>query len=119
MYSRAVVVQDPLGTLETALHAAGREFSRLLPELRCRHYYLFRQARNELAPRLAPRRLPTLLAIKRGEMPWDDAEAWRQSLHSEFDKTLTVTKLPDRPDYARANALLGRARRLALSEELP
>ena len=60
-----------------------------------------------------------LLAIKRGEVPWDDTEKWRLSLHAEFDRALAESKLPDRPDYDQANALLVKARRAALSEALP
>jgi hypothetical protein len=59
-----------------------------------------------------------LLEIKRGEMPWDETEKWRLSLHSEFDKTLEKTKLPERPDYERANDFLIKARRAALAEGL-
>lgn len=60
-----------------------------------------------------------LLAIKRGELPWEETEKWRLSLHAEFDRSLGESKLPDRPDYAQANALLVKARRLALEESLP
>lgn len=60
-----------------------------------------------------------LLAIKRGEMPWRETEKWRLSLHLEFDQALARTQLPERPDYELADALLIRARRLALAEELP
>ena len=60
-----------------------------------------------------------LLAIKRGEMPWDEVEAWRKDLHREFNAALEVTSLPERPDYERANALLIKARRAALTETLP
>ena len=60
-----------------------------------------------------------LLAIKRGEVPWNDTEKWRLSLHAEFDRALGETTLPERPDYERANALLVKGRRLAISEELP
>lgn len=60
-----------------------------------------------------------LLAIKRGEVVWEETERWRLSLHSEFDRALSETKLPERPDYERANALLVKARRAALAEELP
>jgi hypothetical protein len=60
-----------------------------------------------------------LLAIKRGEMPWEETEKWRLSLHAEFDRALASTKLPERPDYEKANAFLIRARRAALLEELP
>jgi predicted nucleotidyltransferase len=60
-----------------------------------------------------------LLAVKRGEVAWEDTERWRLSLHREFDQAVLQTSLPERPDYQRANALLLKARRLALQEELP
>ena len=60
-----------------------------------------------------------LLAIKRGEVPWEETEKWRLSLHTEFDRALSESKLPERPNYEQANALLVKARRAALSEELP
>lgn len=60
-----------------------------------------------------------LLAIKRGEVPWEETEKWRLSLHAEFDRAMSATRLPERPDYEQANVLLVKARRAALSEELP
>jgi hypothetical protein len=60
-----------------------------------------------------------LLAIRRGEVSWDDVEKWRLGLHQEFNAAFETTKLPERPDYERANAFLIHARRLALSEDLP
>ncbi|HEY0983329.1 DNA polymerase beta superfamily protein [Schlesneria sp. T3-172] len=60
-----------------------------------------------------------LLAIKRGEVPLEEIDKWRLSLHAEFDRALSGSKLPERPNYEQANALLVRARRAALSEELP
>jgi len=60
-----------------------------------------------------------LLAIRRGEVPWDDVEKWRLGLHHEFNTAFETTKLPQRPDYERANAFLIQARRRALSEDLP
>lgn len=60
-----------------------------------------------------------LLAIKRGEVPWAETERWRLALHTEFDKALADTKLPERPDYGRANDFLIKARRAALLEILP
>jgi predicted nucleotidyltransferase len=60
-----------------------------------------------------------LLAIKRGETPWEETEKWRLALHAEFDRAFAETKLPERPDYERANAFLVKARRLATREELP
>lgn len=52
-----------------------------------------------------------LLAIKRGEMAVEEVELWRQALHREFDAAYASTRLPDRPDYHAANALLIDARR--------
>ena len=58
-----------------------------------------------------------LLAIKRGEVPFQEVEQWRLDLHRQFDEAAQTTKLPERPDYERANALLIQARRSALSEK--
>lgn len=52
-----------------------------------------------------------LLAIKRGEMTWDDVNTWRLSLHTEFAAAYEVTRLPERPDYELANEFLLKARR--------
>jgi uncharacterized protein len=52
-----------------------------------------------------------LLAIRREERTWDDVDNWRLSLHKAFDAAYTSTKLPDRPDYERANSFLVAARR--------
>src|SRR5262245_6548871 len=60
-----------------------------------------------------------LLAIRRGEVPWEEVEDWRKRLHHDFNAAAAATTLPERPDYERANALLVEARRLALSENLP
>jgi hypothetical protein len=60
-----------------------------------------------------------LLAIRRGQVPWEEVENWRLSLHQEFNTAFETTKLPDRPDYDRANAFLISARRRALSEAMP
>ena len=54
-----------------------------------------------------------LLAVKRGEMPWPEVEAWRLALHRDFSRSLTETKLPERPDYEAANTFLIAARREA------
>jgi uncharacterized protein len=60
-----------------------------------------------------------LLAIRRGEVPWDEVEDWRKRLHNDFNAASEATNLPERPDYEKANAFLIEARRLALSENLP
>jgi hypothetical protein len=58
-----------------------------------------------------------LLAIRRGEVPWQKVEHWRLELHRELDAAVAATDLPEHPDYERANAFLVRARRLAASPE--
>ena len=57
-----------------------------------------------------------LLAIKRGEMVWEDANRWRLELHRKFDAAYAATKLPERPDYAQVNTFLLRARRTMIAE---
>ena len=52
-----------------------------------------------------------LLSIRRGEMTWEEVDAWRLALHRELDAAFTRTALPDRPDFERANEFLIRARR--------
>ncbi len=56
-----------------------------------------------------------LLAIKRGECPFEEVEAWRLALHQQFDDAYAKTTLPDRPDYESANSLLIKARRSVIS----
>ncbi len=52
-----------------------------------------------------------LLAVKAGQVPWQDVDAWRQDLHRDFERALTDTRLPERPDYMAANSLLIKARK--------
>jgi hypothetical protein len=54
---------------------------------------------------------PRLLSIKRGEVPFEQCEAWRRELHKRFDVAVEKSPLPERPDYAAANDWLIRARR--------
>jgi predicted nucleotidyltransferase len=56
-----------------------------------------------------------LLAIRQGDIPWEEVERWRLALHKELDDALASTVLPEHPDYSRANDFLVRARRLAAS----
>ena len=51
-----------------------------------------------------------LLAVKRGELPWPELDAWRKALHHDFELALAQTKLPERPDYEKANRFLVKAR---------
>ena len=52
-----------------------------------------------------------LLAIKHGELTWEDVDMWRLELHREFDGAFETTRLPEQPDFDRANAFLVKARR--------
>ena len=58
-----------------------------------------------------------LLAIRRGDVSWDEVERWRLALHKELDGALRSTSLPEHPDYQRANDFLICARRIAASPE--
>ncbi len=60
-----------------------------------------------------------LLSIKRGDMPFAEADSWRKVLQRDFESAFQATKLPDRPDYERANAFLVDARRRAIETTLP
>jgi len=55
-----------------------------------------------------------LLAIRRGEVAWEDVEAWRLDLHRQLDDALAATQLPEHPDYVLADQFLIRVRRSAL-----
>lgn len=55
-----------------------------------------------------------LLTIRRGEMPWAEVNAWRKALHNDFDEAYRRTGLPERPDYAKANEFLIKARKSAV-----
>jgi predicted nucleotidyltransferase len=52
-----------------------------------------------------------LLDIRRGNVPWEEINAWRLQLHKEFDSAFASTRLPEYPDYERANEFLLKARR--------
>jgi uncharacterized protein len=61
-----------------------------------------------------------LLAVRRGQVEWPEAEAWRMTLHAEVDDALTRTPLPAVPDAGRINAWLYsvRARSARLSAQV-
>jgi uncharacterized protein len=52
-----------------------------------------------------------LLAVKWGELPWAEVDAWRKELHHDFERALAKTELPERPNYEAANRFLVKARR--------
>jgi uncharacterized protein len=55
-----------------------------------------------------------LLAIKRGEVTWEEVARWRSDLHDAYAPALRATRLPDLPDTKRVNDWLIRARRSVL-----
>ncbi len=55
-----------------------------------------------------------LLAVKRGELPWAEAERWRLALHADFEQAYAATSLPERPDHAAVENWLLRARRASV-----
>jgi len=57
-----------------------------------------------------------LLAIRRGEVSWEEVNAWRLALHKEFNEAYAATRLPERPDFERANAFLIEARRSMVTQ---
>ncbi|MFH8774658.1 DNA polymerase beta superfamily protein [Streptomyces sp. NPDC017958] len=52
-----------------------------------------------------------LLAVKRGEVPWAQVEAWMVRLADETEQALHRTPLPPEPDHARVADFLYRVRR--------
>lgn len=55
-----------------------------------------------------------LLAIKRGEVAWEEVDRWRQELQEAYEPALARSPLPVKPDTERVNAWLVKARRSAL-----
>lgn len=51
-----------------------------------------------------------LLAVKRGELTWEQVDAWRKELHGAFEDALASTRLPARPDYESVNQFLIKTR---------
>ncbi|MFF8427659.1 DNA polymerase beta superfamily protein [Streptomyces sp. NPDC016566] len=65
---------------------------------------------GELRLDVGDRRDP-LLAVKRGEVPWAQVEAWMVRLADESEEALHRTPLPPEPDHARVADFLHRVRR--------
>ncbi|GAA0321746.1 nucleotidyltransferase domain-containing protein [Streptomyces polychromogenes] len=51
-----------------------------------------------------------LLAVKRGELTWEEVDTWMARLTEESDTALTTTPLPAGPDLPRVEAFLHRTR---------
>jgi predicted nucleotidyltransferase len=58
-----------------------------------------------------------LIEIRRGNVPWEEINAWRLRLHKQFDSAFAATRLPEYPDYERANEFLLKARRSMVLKE--
>ncbi|OLZ72623.1 nucleotidyltransferase [Streptomyces sp. IMTB 2501] len=56
-------------------------------------------------------RREALLAVKRGEVPWAEVEAWMARLGTETEQALHRSPLPPEPDHARVADFLFRVRR--------
>jgi hypothetical protein len=52
-----------------------------------------------------------LLAVKRGEVSWDEIRAWASALEDELDRAAQATTLPAEPDRPAVNDFLIRTRR--------
>lgn len=59
-----------------------------------------------------------LLAVRRGELVWDEVDAWRKDLHRDFERALEESTLPEQPDYDAANRFLIKARASMVSTRL-
>jgi hypothetical protein len=60
-----------------------------------------------------------LLAVKRGELGWEEIRAWLRALHAEIDAAAPHTPLPADPDHARVEDFLIRVRGLSVTPDLP
>lgn len=65
---------------------------------------------GELSVMVHPTHRDELMAIREGQIPWEQVDQRRQLLHAQFDRAFDSTPLPDRPDYNRVNDYLIRAR---------
>lgn len=52
-----------------------------------------------------------LLAVRRGELTWDEVDTWMSRLTTETEAALTTTPLPPEPDLPRVEDFLRRTRR--------
>ncbi|SHN11346.1 hypothetical protein SAMN05216499_12131 [Actinacidiphila paucisporea] len=52
-----------------------------------------------------------LLAVRRGELSWEETRGWMRTLHGEVDLAAARTPLPEEPDRARVEDFVVRVRR--------
>ncbi|MET8564234.1 nucleotidyltransferase domain-containing protein [Streptomyces flaveolus] len=60
-----------------------------------------------------------LLAVKHGEVPWAEVEAWMVRLAAGAEEALRGSPLPPEPDHARVAAFLYRVRRASALQAEP
>jgi hypothetical protein len=56
-----------------------------------------------------------LLAVRRGEVAWDEIETWRASLTADLDGAVARSPLPPEPDRAAVEDLLVSIRRRSVN----
>ncbi|MFC5718940.1 DNA polymerase beta superfamily protein [Streptomyces gamaensis] len=59
-----------------------------------------------------------LLAVRRGELSWDEVGAWRDELGVRLDRALATSPLPEHPDTTRVENWLVSVRRRSLTDTL-
>ncbi|TVL89297.1 hypothetical protein CD790_27780 [Streptomyces sp. SAJ15] len=57
-----------------------------------------------------------LLAVRRGELSWDEVRAWREELSTRLDRALAASPLPEHPDTTRVENWLISVRRRSLAD---
>jgi predicted nucleotidyltransferase len=55
-----------------------------------------------------------LLAVRKGELTWQEFHRWRSRLLEEFEAAAAGSRLPELPDYGRVEAFLLKARLAAM-----
>ncbi|MFD3456876.1 DNA polymerase beta superfamily protein [Streptomyces sp. NPDC058691] len=60
-----------------------------------------------------------LLDVKRGDVPWPEAESWMNRLHEEAAAAAARSPLPAEPDRARVEDFLVRVRRTSAGAAVP
>lgn len=60
-----------------------------------------------------------LVAVRRGELSWEQVERWRLELHRRLDDAMAHTPLPAVPDVARVDAWLRSVRERGARDALP
>lgn len=67
-------------------------------------------ARDEFVPLRMDDFRDRLLAIRQGDMEWEELNKWRLTLHKEFARLADQNTLPPKPDLKEINDFLVRAR---------